>query len=343
MTDTLHPVALNGRELAEQAMRHSWFPVARSTDVTNAPFHAVLLGERLAVFRGVDGTPRVIANRCPHRGGSLGHGKVHGDSIACSYHGWQFDGSSGACTRVPSLEDQSKIPPRASVKPYPAVERFGHIWTALEEPQHELYAPAHWVGTDFEWLVAEPIMARTGVAVAIENFRDVAHFPFVHEATMGPSPEVVEPLHVSRDGVDVYMDRPLEAGSGEWADQGDCMMRYHCAAPGFASITYVYEELGTRVVVGFPSPVAYDEIIIYWAVANEVGFKGDSLETCLEVETRVYLEDIPIADKLEPREVPWDREHHEDSVPSDLFTLNYRRAFRELMDEVAARVATATD
>ncbi|UQX89210.1 aromatic ring-hydroxylating dioxygenase subunit alpha [Jatrophihabitans telluris] len=324
---------------AARAMRHSWFPVARSVDVTDVPVPAVLLGEKLAVFRGTDGLARVTANRCPHRGGSLGHGTVHGNNIACPYHGWQFSGESGACALVPSLPDQAKIPPRAAITTYPAQEQFGHIWTCLAEPEAPMYAPARWAGLELEWLAATPIPSDTGVAVAIENFRDVAHFPFVHQVSMGPTPPIVEPLQVRREGLDVYLDRPLDAGEGDWASQGDCTMHYQCTAPGFASITYDYADLGQRIVAGFPSPVAYDQVVIFWAVANEVGFRGDDLQECLRVEEMVYLEDIPIVGELDPREVPWDREVEEFSVPADLFTLSYRRSFRELMERVSARYA----
>lgn len=334
MTET---VELPLRALAERAMRHSWFPVARSIDVQPGPVPAVLLGTKLAVFRDGDGIARVVENRCPHRGGSLGHGRVTDGSIACPYHGWRFDGGSGACAFVPSLADQSMIPPRAAVATFPAVERYGHVWTVLEEPVRELYENPHWKDLDLEWLAAEPLDSSTGVGVAIENFRDVAHFPFVHEVSMGPTPEVVAPLEVQREGFDVFMARELDAGTGDWAEQGDCTMYYHCSAPGFATITYDYERLGRRVVAGFPSPVAYDRLVIFWGVANEVGFRGDSLEANLEIETEVYREDLPIADKLEPREIPWDREFQEHSVPSDVFTLNYRRSFREFMDAVAQR------
>lgn len=329
--------ALTKRDQAELAMRRSWFPVARSVDLDGgAPVAATLLGERLAVFRGADGEPRVTAARCPHRGGDLAAGRIHGDSIACPYHGWRFDGRSGGCTLVPSLADQGRIPPRAGITAYPARERFGHVWTVLGDPIRDLYEPEEWGALELEWLAADPIDSPTGVAVAMENFRDVAHFPFVHEVSMGPTPAVVETLQVRREGLDVYMDRPLDASSGEWAEQGDCMMNYHCAAPGFAAITYDYAKLGKRIVTGFPSPVSYEHVTIFWGVANERTFAGDSIEECLRVEQMVYLEDMPIVGRLEPREVPWDREFEEFSVPADLFTLNYRRAFGELMSLATA-------
>jgi phenylpropionate dioxygenase-like ring-hydroxylating dioxygenase large terminal subunit len=169
----------------------------------------------------------------------------------------------------------------------------------------------------------------------VENFRDVAHFPFVHAVSMGDMPEVVEPLKVRREGLDVYMDRPLNASDGEWAEQGDCMMHYHCIAPGFSIITFDYEKLGKRMLGGFPSPVAYDSVRIFWGVANELTFRGEDLEECRRLEAIVYSEDMPIVERLKPREVPWDGEFQEYSVPSDVFTMNYRRAFGELMTRAA--------
>ncbi|RBP64922.1 phenylpropionate dioxygenase-like ring-hydroxylating dioxygenase large terminal subunit [Brevibacterium sanguinis] len=323
------------RERAEAAMRRSWFPVARIADL-DKPQTAVLLGENLVIYRDRAGDVAVMARRCPHRGGDLSIGEVHENSIACSYHGWEFATNGGACVRIPSIPDQTKIPPKAKIKTYPAVLRYGHVWTVLEDPITEMYDLPEWRQTEFEWLAGEPMDSHAGVGITIENFRDVAHFPFVHKVSMGPTPEVVEPLDVRRDGIDVWMERPLDAGSGEWAGDGDCMMYYHCVAPGLASITYDYERYGKRIVAGFPSPVAYDRVKIFWGVANEVGFTGTSLEENLRLETMVYHEDLPIVENIEPREIPWDHEYQEFSVPADVFTLNYRRSFMELMTRVPA-------
>lgn len=323
--------ALPQRQRAEQAMRRQWFPVARSADLA-VPQSATLLGERLVVYRTESGQAVVQDARCPHRGADFALGKVHGESIACPYHGWQFSAQTGKCSHIPSLEDQCKIPPQAAIRTYRAVERFAHVWTVLEEPATELYDPEQWRGLELDWLAATPLESPTGVAVAIENFRDVAHFPFVHEVSMGPSKQVVEPLNVKREGLDIWMQRPLDAGDGDWANDGDCMMFYHCVAPGLASITYDYERLGKRIVAGFPSPVAYDQVKIFWGVANERDYKGLDLEECLRIEEMVYLEDMPIAAGIWPREIDWDGVFVEHSVPADLFTLNYRRAFREFIE-----------
>jgi phenylpropionate dioxygenase-like ring-hydroxylating dioxygenase large terminal subunit len=323
------------RALAERAMRRSWFPVARSTDL-GSPQKATLLGVNLVVFRRAEGQVAVLSSRCPHRGGDLSLGQQHSDDIACPYHGWRFSGDDGHCTYVPSLPDQSRIPRNARIKAYPAVERYGHVWTVLQDPITEMYELPEWKDLGLEWLAAEPLMSPTGVAVAIENFRDVAHFPFVHRATMGDVREVVEPLEVRREGLNVWMDRALPAQEDAWHNDGDQMMRYHCVAPGLAAITFTSDTLGSRVVAGFPSPETYDSVRIFWGVANQRGYRGNALEQNLALEQSVYLEDLPIAAALEPSEVPWDGEYEEFSVPADIFTLNYRRAFRELMGRTEA-------
>ncbi|TDP91467.1 phenylpropionate dioxygenase-like ring-hydroxylating dioxygenase large terminal subunit [Leucobacter luti] len=322
----------SNRELIEQAMRHSWFPVARSADLTpgGTPQPATLLGSQLVVYRDGQGRASVASRRCPHRGADLSLGKVHDASIGCPYHGWQYASGDGLCVRVPSIEDQSKIPPKAKLQVFPVEERYGLIWTALEEPIEPLYRLPEWEREEFTWLQADPLDSPVGVAVTVENFRDVAHFPFVHQVSMGPTPEVVEPLQVSREGSHVWMFRPLNAGTGEWAGDGDCEMQYHCVAPGLSSITYDYAKLGRRVVAGFPSPISFEHVKIFWGVANATEFTGAPIEENLRLEEMVYLEDIPIVENNHPREVPWDAEIEEFSAPADVFTLNYRRAFLDL-------------
>ena len=48
----------------------------------------------LAVFN-VDGTICAIADTCPHAGGSLGLGKLNGNTVTCPVHGMKFDVTTG--------------------------------------------------------------------------------------------------------------------------------------------------------------------------------------------------------------------------------------------------------
>jgi nitrite reductase (NADH) small subunit len=49
----------------------------------------------IAVFRTVDGAVFALRDRCPHKGGPLSEGIVHGHAVACPLHNWTIDLSSG--------------------------------------------------------------------------------------------------------------------------------------------------------------------------------------------------------------------------------------------------------
>lgn len=78
--------------------------VASTADVK--PGQAVVVevnGKTLAVFN-VDGAFHAIDNTCVHRGGPLGEGDIHGKVVACPWHGWQFDVTTGECLKNPSAK-----------------------------------------------------------------------------------------------------------------------------------------------------------------------------------------------------------------------------------------------
>lgn len=50
----------------------------------------------VAVFRTADDRVFALDDRCPHKGGPLSEGIVHGTSVTCPLHNWVFDMSSGA-------------------------------------------------------------------------------------------------------------------------------------------------------------------------------------------------------------------------------------------------------
>ena len=59
----------------------------------------------IAVFRTGDDRVFALVNRCPHKGGPLAQGIVHGHSVACPLHNWQIalatgeaEGSDKGCT-----------------------------------------------------------------------------------------------------------------------------------------------------------------------------------------------------------------------------------------------------
>lgn len=51
-------------------------------------------GTPIAIFK-IENEFFAIDNRCPHRGASLGDGKLTGNVISCPWHSWKFSIKSG--------------------------------------------------------------------------------------------------------------------------------------------------------------------------------------------------------------------------------------------------------
>lgn len=49
----------------------------------------------VAIFRTADDRVFAMEDRCPHKGGPLSEGIVHGDRVTCPLHNWVFDMNSG--------------------------------------------------------------------------------------------------------------------------------------------------------------------------------------------------------------------------------------------------------
>ena len=60
-------------------------------------------GHTVAVFN-VDGRFYAIDNTCPHRGGPLADGELDGTAVACPWHAWRWDVTTGANVNNPAVE-----------------------------------------------------------------------------------------------------------------------------------------------------------------------------------------------------------------------------------------------
>ncbi|ODN70810.1 nitrite reductase small subunit NirD [Methylobrevis pamukkalensis] len=90
--------------------------VGHVTDVPARGARVVKLAEtEIGVFRTMDDRIFAIDNRCPHRGGPLSEGIVHGHFVTCPLHNWVISletglaqGADEGCVRtVPVTVDEA--------------------------------------------------------------------------------------------------------------------------------------------------------------------------------------------------------------------------------------------
>jgi nitrite reductase (NADH) small subunit len=89
-----------------------WLPACRLDEIPVSGARVVRLPGRadIAVFRTIDDRVFALHDRCPHKGGPLSQGIVHGAQVTCPLHGWVIRLESGnalepdeggtACLRV---------------------------------------------------------------------------------------------------------------------------------------------------------------------------------------------------------------------------------------------------
>lgn len=65
----------------------------------------------VAVFRTGDGEVFALRDRCPHRGGPLSQGLVHGRSVTCPLHGRVVDLQTGELTGADAGQGCTPVAP----------------------------------------------------------------------------------------------------------------------------------------------------------------------------------------------------------------------------------------
>lgn len=112
------------------AQHSDWWAIALSEEVTgDKPLGLRCGDDEIVLFRGDDGQARALENRCPHRRVPLSLGKIKpGGRIQCGYHGWTFDGNSGACVVIPNLRPSESISPRYRAEAWQVCELHGFVY-----------------------------------------------------------------------------------------------------------------------------------------------------------------------------------------------------------------------
>jgi nitrite reductase (NADH) small subunit len=75
----------------------AWTKIGRLDDIPRRGARVVAtVGGDVAVFRTADDAVFALHDRCPHKGGRLSQGIVHGHAVTCPLHNWVIDLASGA-------------------------------------------------------------------------------------------------------------------------------------------------------------------------------------------------------------------------------------------------------
>ena len=160
----------------------AWYVICTSAELVAGapPLERSLYGAPIAVWRSASGQAAAVRDRCTHRGVPLSAGKVCGEYLQCSYHGWAYD-TDGRCQRVPSLLGEADRQSR-SVPAYPVREQQGMVWIWGDPeaaPTGEPYT-FPWADRPGYLTVRQQLRAQASLHAVAENALDVPHTAILH-------------------------------------------------------------------------------------------------------------------------------------------------------------------
>jgi phenylpropionate dioxygenase-like ring-hydroxylating dioxygenase large terminal subunit len=212
----------------------------------------------------------------------------------------------------------------------PVTERYGHVWTSLGSPNKPLFAIPEADQPGRRYVDVGVVRVRCSPLRAVENFLDIAHFPFVHTDILGAEPHTeVQTYKVEiRDDVDevwatqVKFYQPQAAKSASGGITTEYM--YRVPAP---TCSVLYKTCPPRpgewdVITLFVQPLSEDLCDVWPWMAL---FDDDSSMTDLiHFQQTIFLQDRSILENQIPRLLPLDP-GMEMPTRADLTSIAYRR------------------
>ncbi len=319
------------------AMLHAWHPIALGSEIGAQPTKAWLLDEPWVLWRDASGAILAFHDRCPHRLAPLSAGAVlESGELQCGYHGWRF-GTSGACTLIPALGGNAPIPGRARLHAAAAIaECAGVVWIAPCRPPNgppEIDS----IGSDFLTGILDPVEADVDPGMMLDNFLDVAHFPFVHAETFGSQQSAaVDGYHIYRTKHGFvattehefanHEDRGVAEGTRPLVQRR--RMTYTYLPPYAATLRLDYLDAGgTNLIVFAVQPQCGRRCRIYTVLVRN-DLDAAELREAVVFEQRVLEEDLVVQRRMSgPLRLDLTAEVH---TRADRLTIELRRT---MLDE----------
>ena len=163
-----------GWSVAESLLRF-FHPVLSVKKLKKKPIAVQVGDEKLVLFRNSKGEVAALKDRCPHRFTPLSTGKVNSSGqIECPYHGWKFN-EKGEGVKPGQCDDRITC----RLPAYKVIEKYNYIWVGQKNADESKIPEYH----DGRWAFLDSYSFEfdAPLHVALDNFSEDEHFPFVHK------------------------------------------------------------------------------------------------------------------------------------------------------------------
>lgn len=307
---------------------NDWHPVMLSQDLKAGVVKSRrLLGEDLVLWRHNDQIT-VCLDLCPHRGARLSLGQIEKDCLVCPYHGLKFN-PQGHCIQIPAYPNLAPST-RLYLRTYQAQERYGLVWVSLGNPVQSVPIFGKWEEPNYRQIFCGPYCFQTSAFRVVENFLDVAHFPFVHADLLGdPLKPTIDDykVEIEADSINfhnVSVWQPNPDGTGKAALVA---YNYHVLRPLTAYFSKDTPS-GCLTIFFTVTPVEEEKSTAWmWMVINHSFDVSEAEQRAFQ--DQIMAQDLPIVESQRPKRLPLDlqAEYH---LPCDQGSIAYRQWLKQL-------------
>ena len=300
-----------------------WYIACRSPELADRPLARQILGRPLVLFRGPDGQPAALEDRCLHRGAPLSGGVVERGCVACPYHGWRY-GPGGEVVEIPAMA--AAAPEGMKVSACHVVEQDGFVWVfpgagvpAGPPRRLPLLGEPGW----HSFTLVTPF--QTSVEACLENFLDCPHATTVHRSWFRtPTAKVIRTVVRTRDdGAEAeYFDEPREK-SLVWtllAPSSEHQMRHtdRFIAPATSEVDYQFTNQARYLITSNCTPVDDRQTLVYTVITFRFGWLTPLIRLVFEPLARqIIRQDQEMLDRVEANLRRFGRPRYQ-VIPQDL-------------------------
>ena len=305
-----------------------WYVICRKDEIEeNKILLKYVFDQEIIIWKKKE---RIMAweNLCIHRGSRLSLGSINNGILKCAYHGWEYN-QDAQCVKIPSQPD-IKIPKKACVKSYKVIEKMNMVWINLSKDTNDFVNIKEFNESNFNHVASGPYIMNASAPRAIENFLDVAHFPFVHENHLGVKDKpMIDDYDVvsSNKGIhasNVKIFQPNPDGTNK---SGEVIYDYHVHSPFVASLGKDVSKNERFVLVFYVTPISETESMIYTLTLMNFGKLDDKIVR--DYQDFITAQDVPIVESQRPELLPMDLQE-ELSIRSDKISIAYRRYLKKM-------------
>lgn len=217
-------------------------------------------------------------------------------------------------------------------EPLPVRADFGYLWTSVGDPP-ELFAVPEVAEADRRTLNAATIGIATSTGRAIENFLDMAHFPYVHTGVLGAEPytEVEEYSIEMRAGeiwaVGCRFYQPLAAAASTDGTVVDYVYRVPHPACAMLYKSAPTDDGRMDAIGIFVQPVGEEFVRAHLFLSLVDDVSADA--GIRRFQQTIFGQDKPILENQYPKRLPLDP-RAETPIRADRSAIAYRRWLSDL-------------